>query len=136
MGKAFFLLVDDDHAVRATLRRFVERFVKVNELDAEVVSADSGARALDLTRDCVIREPEALWCLITDYDMAGMSGSELIDAADVLLGEKLLLRLVLTGLIGNRRAEIEAKGALIDEKPFGSDKITSYLKMFQEKLSR
>lgn len=137
MGKAFFLLVDDDDLLLPSMRRLVEIFIKRTNLDAEIVTADSGAYALDLARNRLAEHPKAEWCLITDFDMPRMDGGQLIDAADALLGSRLLLRLVITGLMKEGRKElIEAKGAFIEAKPLDRAAFESYLNMFVMSLSR
>ena len=137
MGKVFFLLVDDDTALLSATSRIVKRFLDSSGLEAEILSAGSGLAAQGVAAAMLALHPEAEWCLVTDYDMPGMSGAELIDALDFLLGQKLLMRLVMTGLPSpERKTEIEGKGAFIECKPVSTAQLNSYLNMFAMNLSR
>lgn len=67
--KKKILLVDDSELVREFVKAILEDEVE----DVDITEAESGERALDL-----ISEGEFFNLLITDYEMEGMNGIELI----------------------------------------------------------
>jgi CheY-like chemotaxis protein len=135
MGKALFLIVDDDPQLPQALMRIAGRYFLDAGRDIETLIATSAEEAMKLVDQKSTCCPEAEWGLFTDYDMPGMSGAQLVDALDTKLGDKLLLRVVSSGRLGEeRRSEIEAKQAFA-EKPMGRDTFHSFLHIFMTSLS-
>ncbi|TCP60010.1 PAS domain S-box-containing protein [Rhodovulum bhavnagarense] len=65
-----FLIVDDDHHVGEVLQAFLER------QGAEVAFCDMP----DIACEIALQEPRAWTAIITDYDMPGMNGGDLVEA--------------------------------------------------------
>lgn len=136
MGKAYFLIVDDDPMLRRALERLVARYFLECGRDVNVIVVDSGPEAFKSAELLSTVDSEAEWGLLTDYDMPLMNGAELIDKLDAKLGTKLVWRLLLTGeLTPERRTEIEAKQAFIDQKPIAKKDLESYLYTFLTSLA-
>lgn len=136
MGKAYFLIVDDDASLLRSIDRVVSRYFLESGRDIEVITAPSAEKAISLVQERMRDRPESEWGLLTDYDMGEMSGADLIDALDALLKHRLIWRMVQTGLLDDsRRAEVEAKQAFIEEKPVSKADLESYLYIFLTTLS-
>jgi CheY-like chemotaxis protein len=136
MGKAYFLIVDDDALVTRSYMRIVGRYFLECGRSIETIVVHSGPEAIKSVELILAIEPEAEWGLLTDYDMPLMTGAVLIDRLDERLGAKLIWRLVLTGALDDaRKAEIEAKQAFVDEKPVHKKDLESYLYTFITSLA-
>jgi CheY-like chemotaxis protein len=123
------MLVDDDPHVLPSLVRITQSyFQRIGCSEVLVIQASDPLSALDQVSVRHRDDPNAPWALITDYDMPYMSGSVLLSRLDELLGDKLRMRLVMSGIADlDRRREIEDKKAFFVAKPFDSQKICSLL---------
>lgn len=136
MQRPFFLIVEDDLILAKGMDRMVSRYFIESQRDIEVIVVNSGEDAVDRVMERIKIRPEAEWGLLSDYDMPGMSGSELINRLDALLGDRLVWRMIVTGILDeDRRRELEAKQAFIEEKPIDKKDLESYLYMFLTTLS-
>lgn len=136
MGKAFFLIVDDDALVTRSYMRIVGRYFLECGRDIETVVVNSGPEAFKSATLLAGVHPDSEWGLLTDYDMPDMTGAVLIDRLNDLLGPRLVWRLLLTGeLTPERKVEIEAKQAFVDEKPIAKKDLESYLYTFLTSLA-
>jgi len=136
MGKAFFLIVDDDVILNRAYMRMAALYFLESGRQIETLVAHSGPEALKIAEEKRSTFPDAEWGLLSDYDMPLMTGAELIDRLDDKLGTKLVWRLVLTGALDDvRKAEIEAKHSFADEKPIGKKDLESYLYTFMMSLA-
>jgi signal transduction histidine kinase/DNA-binding response OmpR family regulator len=81
------LLAEDDDTTRVLIAEFLEKY------NAEVITAINGIEALDLFK----KEPSKFRILITDIQMPGISGIELIDQIQL---ECIALNLQLPAIIG------------------------------------
>ncbi|MCE9586336.1 response regulator [Candidatus Uhrbacteria bacterium] len=136
MGKAFFLIVDDDPVLNRAYMRMAGRYFLESGRQIETLTAHSGPEALKITEEKRSAFPDAEWGLLSDYDMPDMTGAELIDRLDKKLGIKLVWRLVITGALDDaRKAEIEAKQSFVDQKPIEKKDFESYLYTFMMSLA-
>ena len=71
---AKILIADDDDSLRRVLE------FQLQEAGYEVIAADNGRQALDFFSS------EHIDCLITDWRMPQMSGSELVQLANAISG--------------------------------------------------
>lgn len=136
MGKAFFLIVDDEPRLLKVQMRTAGRYFLESDRGVDTLTAASGEEAIALVDDKLKAHPDAEWGLLTDHDMPGMNGVALIDALDRMLGDKLLVRIVVTGLLDEeRKAIIEAKEAFAESKPMDQSTFQQFLHMFLTRLS-
>jgi CheY-like chemotaxis protein len=136
MQRPFFLIVEDDLILAKGMDRMVSRYFIESQRDIDVIVVNSGEDAVDRVMERIKIRPEAEWGLLSDYDMPDMSGSELINRLDALLGDRLVWRMIVTGILDeDRRRELEAKQTFIEEKPIDKKDLESYLYMFLTTLS-
>jgi two-component system, NtrC family, response regulator HydG len=112
------LVVDDDAAIRFTLRGILE------DAGFEVIEADGGAQALTRL--------EGVHLVLTDLRMPGMDGLELLDR----LRERSL-RVIMITAHGSERAAVEAmKRGAYDyfKKPFEPDELLAVVKRAVESV--
>ena len=108
---AKILIADDDDSLRRVLE------FQLQEAGYEVVAADNGRQALDFFSS------EHIDCLITDWRMPQMSGSELVQLANAISGETPIIVITAFGEVGTA---VEAmRGGAFDfiTKPFNRQEI-------------
>ncbi|CAN5595483.1 sigma-54 dependent transcriptional regulator [soil metagenome] len=108
---AKILIADDDDSLRRVLE------FQLQEAGYEVIAADNGRQALDFFSS------EHIDCLITDWRMPQMSGSELVQLANAISGETPIIVITAFGEVGTA---VEAmRGGAFDfiTKPFNRQEI-------------
>jgi PAS domain S-box-containing protein len=110
---ACLLLVDDDSAVRATVRAMLE------DVGHRVLEADGGSAALDIIR----RERASIDAALLDFAMPRMNGAEL--ARLIKLQVPALPILFITGFADSTLLSDEAGTAQILKKPFRREELAA-----------
>jgi signal transduction histidine kinase/CheY-like chemotaxis protein len=113
------LVVDDNQVARSVISRMMLAFA------SEVVSADSGERALRAIRD----DPEGFDVVLTDWRMPGMDGAEFVALARPLT-EARKTRYVLVTAFGREEAARTIQDGLVDAflaKPLSASTIADAL---------
>lgn len=119
------LIVDDEEAVRSTLRRMVELH------GIAVVTAQSGSEAVEKTRQGSFR------LVFLDLNMPGMNGVETLKALKEI--DRELIVVAVTALTGEDqlfRNIIELGPISVIPKPFTMQHISDVLGLYLENVSR
>jgi excisionase family DNA binding protein len=119
------LIVDDEEAVRSTLRRMVELH------GIAVVTAQSGSEAVEKTRQGSFR------LVFLDLNMPGMNGVETLKALKEI--DRELIIVAVTALTGEDqlfRSIIELGPISVIPKPFTMQHISDVLGLYLENVSR
>jgi CheY-like chemotaxis protein len=137
MGIVLFLIVDDDVNLSHAFERQVARcFLGYGRHDIKVLVANNAEQAISIVEEKHASQPDAEWGLLTDYDMPGRNGLELVDELDAMLKDSLVWRMVITGLLDDeRKALIESRHAFAESKPIAKADLEAHLHIFLTSLS-
>ena len=94
--RATILIVDDETVLRRNIVRVVERLLKKESCDdkIEVVEAESGEHALVNVGRI---DEDQKYCLVSDIEMPGMSGFELVESLRDRFNGRLLVKMLQSG---------------------------------------
>lgn len=131
MKELCVIIVDDQELPRRALKRILGMILREQQLThVPIIAVEGGAEALRLVREHDEKcEGEALYLLLSDGDMPDMTGPETIESLDAMLGERLLLR----ALVSSNpiyRAHADRLSVTFVEKPYAAPDIRPIVDRF------
>lgn len=127
------LIVEDDEVIRYANQRIVRIIMAERAFSSDIIVAPNPVEALEFVKSREEQNSEARWYLITDFNMPFMNGGELVKALDALLGERLVARVITSGIHDNAD-EADRQSAIFIPKPFGMDDLREALSPFFTKV--
>jgi CheY-like chemotaxis protein len=122
--------VDDNEQLRRAIYRIVATLARrFYAEEVPVLTAPGGEKAIELVGDHdKIHGSDVKYMLITDGDMPGMRGPELVEALDEKLEGRLLVRVIASG---NPDYESDANRlrAFFLRKPFGIQEFEPFIRL-------
>lgn len=133
--RSFFLIVDDEETVVRVHRRVTNRYFLKNNCMAEVIVASSGPEAIGLVREKREHFKSAKWGVLSDFNIPGMTGIELLEHLHSELGAKLIWRFILSGVLDRETmTKIRSRRGYCEEKPIDCAHFEAYLEIFISNL--
>lgn len=131
MKDSCIIIVDDDPHVRKAYRREFERILEdIGHESVPLLIADSGAQALELVMQADKESGAQIeYFLMTDGDMIGMAGPDVIRGLDELLQGRLLIRIICSA-DPRYKEEAEKLSAFFVQKPYRTEEFISLLNIY------
>jgi len=124
------IIVDDDHILRKAVVRWVRRSMKQLDIEIPLLIAESGEHALELVSEHDRGLGSAVeYMLVTDGNMPGITGPELIEELEVLLEARLLVKVIASGN-PDFQGDADRLGAFFIKKPDDMAAIDQHIKLF------